>query len=271
MMGGFGVAQITLASLVAMLGVATAGEIGPDNRRALNDYAAEKHVDPQAIRSKYAASGRIQCPFGEASAFLVYRNNIVVTARHVLFPEKEMNTFAGKTSIRRCAFEIFDGSKSIWYQVDVHSFIYLNENQRSIRDRFDWVAMKLVTPVPKVIPYSLPDKLPPVGSAVTLATIRQDGFPHNDWNERIFADCKIMDIQDIDSKAFSGIKTDCSAATGASGGALLMQFKDRLSVIGVQSSVSAACSHYDNLACFSFAVGMYSDFRDAIKKLARTP
>jgi V8-like Glu-specific endopeptidase len=259
--------RLLLCVALIATSAANAGTIAADDRLALKDYAAARKLDAANLRQKYGASGRIQCPSGEASAFLVYKKNIVVTARHVLYPEKEMHSYAGKISIRRCAFEVSDGVTSTWYKVDVSSFRYPQENQRSVTDRYDWVVMKLNYPLPNVVPYQLPDKYPPTNSGVTMVTIRQDGFPHDDWNERVLADCKIRNIRYIDQKPFSGLQTDCSATTGASGAALVRDGANGVEVVGIQSSVTRSCSGFDDQYCYSFAVGMYEDIKNAIRTM----
>ena len=250
---------------------ATAGVIGSDDRLPIADYAAQHAMETSAARQRFGASGRIMCPFGEASAFLVERNDIVVTARHVLFPEKQMHPYAGRMSIHRCGFELSDGATSVWYAVDVGSFTFLDEKQRSVQDRFDWVVMKLETRAEHVTPYRLPDRPPAVGDDIQMVTIRQDGLAHQDWNERLIANCSIRGIEAIDGKTGSGIRSDCSASFGASGAALLRDGAEGLEVVGIASSATPSCPRFDLRSCFSFAVGMYDDVRKAVRSLAGGP
>ncbi len=250
---------------------AAAGTIGPDNRLAMSDYARRHDQDLATVRQEFGASGRIMCPFGEASAFLIDRGDIVVTARHVLYPEKEMHSYAGRMSILRCGFELTDGEHSTWYKVDVKSFTYPDDKQRSVTDRFDWVVMKLAAPIAGVIPYRLPEPLPKVGDMVDLVTIRQDGFPKDGWNERLIAECRIGATEAIDGRPASGLKTDCSATIGSSGGALVRQGSKGLEAIGVHSSVTANCGRFDESSCYSFDVGIGSELKAAIGQLEARP
>lgn len=246
-----------------------AGVIGKENRQSIEKYAQASKVDIQEIRGRYGATGRIMCPFREASAFIIYKPNIVATARHNLFPEKEMNSYAGKSDILRCSFELTDGETSTWYKVDVNSFVYPEENQRSVADRFDWVVMRLTAPISGVTPYRLPTNPALKGDSVTTSTIRQDGFREDGWNARILGDCKIRNVVAIDKIAGSGIFTDCSSAPGASGGALLKQTEYGLEAVGIMSSTTLTnCKKYKMKSCSSYAVGISNEVVQAIKELA---
>ena len=259
------------ATLLVLPMPAAGGTIGSDDRMSISEYASRHSEDLPAVRRRFGASGRIMCPFGEASAFLVDRSDIVVTARHVLYPEKEMHAYAGRMSINRCGFELTDGDHSTWYKVDVTSFVSPQDKQRSVTDRFDWVAMKLEAPIEGVTPYRLPEEPPKVGEVVDLVTIRQDGFPKDTWNERLIAECRIGVIATIDGRAAAGLKTDCSATPGASGGALVRRGPKGLEAVGVQSSVTASCGRFDARSCFSFGVGLGPDLKAAIVALEARP
>lgn len=218
----------------------------------------------------FAASGRITCDFGPfASAFLVYRNNIVVTARHVLYREPSHRPYTDyESALHRCGFEITDGKTSTWYDIDVDTIIRLPDNERSRKDRFDWAVMRLFKPIIGVTPYRLPIGPVRVGDAVTAVTIRQDGFPKQDWNERILADCKIQKTLEIDSISAAGEQIDCSSNGGASGGALLRPTADGYEAIGIISSTTTgSCPRFDPLRCETFAVGLTGPVIDAIKFL----
>ena len=247
---------------------AVSGVIGDDERRSLADYAKQHGKLAENTRREFKSSGRIMCPFNAASAFLVHRNNIILTARHVIFPEKSMKAYAPVRSFGNCAFEISDGNTSTWYDVDTSTATYPENAQKSTTDRFDWMAFRLKKPIEGVTPYQLPTSPISMGDKVTMVTIRQDGFPYDDWNERVFADCRVRKVETIDGKAESGLRTDCSATTGASGGALIRDVSGRLEVLGVQSSTSRNCPKYKDRTCSSFAVGLNEQLKAAILKLA---
>jgi hypothetical protein len=256
-----------------MLGVVTwqaaAGTIGADQRLAIANYASENGLDAASARKLFGASGRIMCPFNAANAFLIHRRDIVLTARRVVLLDPNRHAFSGVGRPSHCAFEVSaDGVKSTWHEVDVETVIWLPIEQRSFTDRFDWIVMKLENPIPDVVPYALPNRLPEAGDDVTLVTLRQDDIPHDDWNERILEDCNIRDVVDIDGVPGSGLKTDCSAAPNASGGALVRKSWNGPEVVGVQSSSTRACRKYDERSCNSFAVGLHEDIRQAILSLA---
>lgn len=265
--------RILLALLfMAASSIAGAGPIGTDKRLTISDYAKAHSTDPLALRKTFAASGRIMCPFNAASAFLVYRNDIVLTARHVVMPEPSMNPYAGYSLPSRCGFEVStDGVTSTWYEADVKTIIHSQKKQRSSTDRFDWIVMKLVKPVPDIVPYGLAEAAPTKSEDVTMITVRQEDF-QVDWNERIVEDCKIKKLVDIDAIAGSGLKLDCSAARGASGGVVARQGPKGLEAVGIQSSFSGgACPKFNASTCYSFAVGISEDVKKAIRTLAGEP
>ena len=247
-----------------------AGVIGVEDRQAIGDYARDHHMDVDQARQTFAASGRIMCDFSSASAFLIYRNDIVVTARHVLFNEPDQGSYAGSTGVHRCGFEVSDGKTSTWHKIDIQTITYLPDKQRNHTDRFDWVVMRLFGPVDGITPYQLPSASAKAGEAVTAATIRQNGFPKQDWNERVLADCAVRATPTIDAIPAAGVKIDCSLSPGASGGAVLRKTADGYEAIGIVSSGTLAdCSSFDASRCYSFAVGLTGPVIDAIKSLAR--
>lgn len=69
---------------------AGAGTLGPDDRLTPSDEVRRHDQDLATVRQSFGASGSMMCPCGEASAFLTDRGDIVVTARHVLYPEKDV-------------------------------------------------------------------------------------------------------------------------------------------------------------------------------------
>lgn len=247
---------------------AHAGRIGSENRQPIDQYAASHKMSPEEARRTFGASGRIMCPFGEASAFLLFKPNVVVTARHVLFPEKSMTGYAGRPQILRCGFEVSDGKTSTWHKVDVSSFIYPDGRQRSPSDRFDWVVMRLSEPVTEFEPYRLPANKVRVGDSVIDATIRQANFLPDDWNERIITPCKIRAIDNIDHIAASGLRTDCSSNIGASGSPILREGPQGMEAVGIMSSSSETCPKFNRRNCYSFAVGLEPELLEAVHRIA---
>lgn len=264
--------KIVLAAVLCLFTQASSafgGAIAKDTRMSFASYGILHKLSENSVRQAYGASGRIMCPFNEASAFLIHRSDIVVTARHVIYPEKVMNSYAGRMAINRCGFEVSDGKDSVWYSVDIKSFRKSEAEQRSTTDRFDWIVMKLATPVVGFQPYRLPSKHPAIGEKIKTVSIRQDGFRPDGWHDRIIADCSIRALDAIDKKPASGLRTDCSWARGASGGALLRETENGPEALGIMSSTtSLSCERYDRTRCFSFAVGFTSEIIEAIRELA---
>ena len=259
---------IILASLTIGVASAGAGTIGADNRKAINDYAASHGMTPDAARKKFGASGRIMCPFNEASAFLLYKPDIVVTARHALYPKNAKVIYAGPMSIMRCGFEVSDGKGSTWHKVDVASFVHPSKGLKSWDDPYDWVVMRLSEPVTEFEPYRLPSKPVSVGDKIISASIRQAHFLPDDWNERVLGDCRIRSVENIEKIPASGLRTDCSSDIGASGSPILREGPGGLEAIGITTSGTGSCRKFDRRRCYNFAVGLDPEIIEAVHKLA---
>jgi hypothetical protein len=258
-----------LLILVGMSSPGQAGTIGADNRLAIADYAKQHGMDAVSARKLFGASGRIMCPSYAASAFLVHRGDIVMTARHVVIPASGANAYKDWKRPSHCRFEVSaDGITSSWYDVDVKSIVFPTDPLRSPSDRFDWIAMKLTSPITGVQPYKLSGVPVKINDIVTSVTLRQDGLSHYSWNERIVATCRVKDIVDIDQISGSGLKIDCSATKGASGGAVVRAGANGLQLVGVLTATTRSCNQYKALSCFTFAVGISEDVKRAIRSLA---
>jgi hypothetical protein len=155
--------------------------------------------------------------------------------------------------------------------VDVKSIEYPDEKQRSFRDRFDWIVMKLKKPIEGVTPYRLPTRTPKANQLVTAVSIRQEGVPHEDWNERVVTSCAIRKVVEIDAVAAGGLETDCDTGLKASGSPLLRPSYDGLEVVGIISSGTNACRKYRDRRCSSWAVGFTDGIVKAVERLAAMP
>jgi Trypsin-like peptidase domain len=243
--------------------------IGLDDRRTFPQYVVEHSLDADQAWHTFAPSGRLICNLNVASAFLVYRSNIIVTARHVLYPELDQKSYAGRMRIHKCGLEITDGKNSVWHYVDLSTITYLSDPQRSHTDRFDWLVMRLPTPIEGLTPYELPSDKPKVGEPVTAVTSNQLDFPPNGVTEHVIADCHVQDVVSIDGIDGAGLKTDCSANGGASGGAVIRKSGTGYEAIGlISSNTSYPCPSFQAYGCFSFAVGITGPVVNAIKRLA---
>jgi hypothetical protein len=100
-----GSAPISCAALVASIALSLvssichAGVIAKDDRLPIAQFATKFGKTEAEVRKMFAASGRIMCPFNEGTAFLVHQGDIIVTARHNIFPENSMVKHAGRVSL----------------------------------------------------------------------------------------------------------------------------------------------------------------------------
>lgn len=265
----FGRCVVTGFLAVSLSTNAAAGVIGHDDRLPLADYAKKVGMTEADARKKFAASGRLMCPFKERSAFLVGSNDTIVTARH---NQRDARVDGKKTLLVNCAFEISLGGASTWYEIDPNSIEYPDQKQRSATDRFDWIVMKLKNPVVGVTPYRFPTGPVARDTPVTIVSIRQDDFPHDDWNERVVSTCAVRKVRNIDGIAASGIETDCDLTDNATGAPILRATNDGLEVIAIQSSGSIEpCQKFAPKKCGNWAVGFSDEIAKAVQKLAVLP
>lgn len=263
--------KIVLISFAAMglSAHAFAGVIGHDDRLAIADFAKNVGMTEADARKKFAASGRIMCPFNEGTAFLVGSNDTIVTARH---NQRDARVDGKKTILVNCAFEVSLDGASTWYEIDPSSIEYPDQKQRSATDRFDWIVMKLKNPVVGVTPYRIPTAPIELDTSVTVASIRQDDFPHDDWNERVVSTCAVRKVWNIDGIAASGLETDCDLTDNATGAPVLRETKDGMEVIGIQSSGNIEpCQEFAPKKCGNWAVGFTDEIAKAVQKLALLP
>ncbi len=250
--------------------LAQAGVIGKDNRQVLLDHYRQKGISNDLTTQPYAASQRIMCNFTSGSATLVERGDIVLTVRHVFMAEPAQKDYSAASKPNRCSLEVSDGERSNWYPVIVKSAIFNAAKQRSFVDRFDWVVLKLESPVPGVKPYPLASQAVRPNTPVTLVTMHQEGFKYVSQFMRVYQTCKVRAGVTIDRIEPAGYKLDCSTSIGASGSAVLVEGSSGPEVAGVVSSYSGrkdgSCS-FDPRRCFAYAVGITDEIRAAVGKL----
>ncbi|MBV1702165.1 MAG: trypsin-like peptidase domain-containing protein [Hyphomicrobiales bacterium] len=246
------------------------GQIEGETRESIADYAKANHLSLTQARQEFAATGRIECPFDASSAFLVYQNDIVITARHVLF-SRMPGRYISHGAINRCAFETSDGKTSVWHMVDVKSITYPDLATGTFFDNTDWAIMKLQKPIDGITPYRLPELPAKAGEKILDVTTRQANFPKEDWNERLVSQCAIRDVESFKDAPAGGLKLDCAMSGGASGSPILRKSAKGWTALGLASAGKANCRGYDRAKCFNFAVGLYPGLQAAIKKLAATP
>lgn len=106
---------------------------------------------------------------------------------------------------------------------------------------------------------------------VTVVSIRQEGFPYEDWNERILATCAVRKVWTIDAVIGSGLESDCDLTPRSSGAPLLRESENGLEVVGIQSSGAKGCRKFISKKCSNWAVGFTDNIAKAVKELAALP
>ncbi|NTI78410.1 hypothetical protein [Rhizobium rhizogenes] len=248
-----------LVTLAIGVACAKAGTIGADNRRAINDYAASHDISPDAARKKFGASGRIMCPFTEASAFLFYKSNIVVTARHALYPKNAKAMYAGAMPITRCGFEVSDGTlvPVIGQEVGLPNGGCRDPVAHGDRLRRQMIRFELGHglgqphhhPIERIIP-----GLQALGGINKGRDI--DFVPGRSF---VLGDCHIRSVENTDGVTTGGLRADCSADVGSSGSPMLREGPEGIEAIGITTSGTGSCKKFDRTRCYTFGVGMETE------------
>lgn len=191
-------------------------------------YAKANGLSPDAVKSRFAASGVLRCPGGDSSAQVTGARDVITAAAHAF-----RDACKRHTSPDKCTFEYYLGaekrtvplSATLWMGTCVESA------PRAIVS--DWAVAKLEFPA-EVTPYEIYERteilvelervLAIVGYDIE-ATGKTDKYgPFN----KTVQECQIRDVRD-----WSIFETNCEFTVGASGSALFRRMGSRMTLFGV--------------------------------------
>jgi Trypsin-like peptidase domain len=217
------------AALVTVLGpMAEAGQRGIGRVKGSGDtwtiqaYRKAKRLDLPGLRAQIGATGRLTCPWGTATAFLVGPGNTFVTSAHVFVDLEPPHR--GRKKIRRTVGSSLGVPGRCRLRFLMDSTVYriapdslrLGVPANPARDLWpmpDWAVGRLDRPAAGVPSYTVSDKPPELGAEVTVVSQGMADFTPRVCHGRI--------------EGFVGLgegasfTTTCDVGLGASGGPVL--------------------------------------------------
>lgn len=179
---------------------------------SLQAFKKNHNLSTKEMRAKFGAAGRIMCPWGTATAFLIGKTDVFMTSDHLFLDIEKKAQPRGK--IGKCTIKFFYSDKS--YQVDANSVIHgFKTNKTAYRfDWFDWAAGKLRSPVVGVTPFQIgPDDFDAKMPVAVLSQGMKDSIPRV-CRGLINAVMRVATINEF--------TTNCSTGSGSSGGPILI-------------------------------------------------
>jgi hypothetical protein len=202
----------TLAASFADAQVTPVVVFGKHSRSGLEDFAARNRLDPKELRTRFTASGLVECGAAHGAGQLTLAGDVVTTAAHVFFDER------GAPRAKSCAFAVEIGNKLVRVPIDLASIVAGSKNPYAIAAVNDWAVAKLTRPVEGVTPYGL------AGAAKPNTPVSFVARGHIDWgNGRKLSmeRCKLHDQTSTGPAGTREFSFDCETGDGASGGAVI--------------------------------------------------
>jgi hypothetical protein len=183
------------------------GVEGTGELLTLRAFQKKRRFKTAEMKRRFGAVGRIVCPFGSATAFLIRSNNVFITSDHLFFDREKDARIRGELS--KCSISFFFGGR---YRIDARSVIHGFKTTKTayLFNWNDWAAGKLTKPVQGVEPFELGPANLPLGAAVTVIS--------GGMNDAVPRVCAGALSSKLAVASVSEITTTCSSAPGASGG-----------------------------------------------------
>ena len=268
----------------AVNGVIKIAVVDEPDRRTEEEFANEQKKTLLGIQRRYAATGTLSCPRGKASANLTLVNDVITTAAHVFIDSK---TCDQHTQIGQCKFVIKTGQ--VAQELELGALVDTGYKCPPLLPdpTRDWVVIKLKKPVKSVIPYSVtPSSHVSADSRLTAVQAQSYDFWRGTKRKRYFpksigtCSSKKIYFGEIEESFFS---TNCDAAQGGSGGALLDDASSAPVLLGIIEGGNETNSQLDqavdrgtpNTGAYreaswaSYAVPVRGNFLEAILSASR--
>jgi len=179
---------------------------------SLNAFQVKHGFSNAEMKQRFGAVGRISCPFGTATAFLIEQPYVFVTSDHVfVIPEKKAMD-RGRSS--KCMLQFFYSKKR--YSIKPKTLIHGLRTTKSAYnfEWFDWAIGQLNEPVEGVQPIVTGPSEVLDGTKVTMVS---QGI--NDMVPRV---CIGEVSSSIGNTSVNTFTTSCDTGPGTSGGPILL-------------------------------------------------
>jgi hypothetical protein len=208
--------------------IVTVASTDTDRRMTEEAYAKANGLSPDAVRSRFAASGVLRCPGGDSSAQVTGARDVITTVAHAFRDLCKLHTSSDK-----CMFEYYWGPERRTIPLSATLWMGTCDDSAPKAIVSDWAVAKLAFPA-EVTPYEIHERtevlaemervLAVVGYDI-LATGKKDRYgPFN----KTMQECQVRDVRD-----WSIFETNCEFEVGASGSALFHMRDDRMTLFGV--------------------------------------
>lgn len=259
-----------------------ASVIDEDDRRTEQQFADENKLTLEAVQARFAASGEIRCGPWFGSANLTYKENIITTSAHIFADSTSCKATAKAAT---CKFLVSDRGITREYKIKSLSAQGFR-CPATPRPVDDWAVLILDRPVDGVSPYSIDwesqkpvapgDKVLAVGlGGIDFPIVIQNNQRSNHTNA--IGRCRIRAT--VGEGSIKNVASDCDGSQGASGGAMLKEHNNGLSLVAIRKSGPetqalvqraketgvANRGQFNKDTWASYYVPVVGRFRDAIK------
>ena len=263
--------------------------VGSADRKNATNYGLDHdHITPEAVESRYGATGDLSCPipgypnWGAGQAQVTFKNNVLTTAAHVFFTNRDCASLVKPST---CTFIIRVAGKEQRYAISPEFEAgYKCPHQGPFTSGGDdWMVLKLKKAVDsRVRPYDIRregqasigagDELVAVGKSVDWPA-KNTALNLLD-RPRHYGDCNSQFA--VKSGSSGSVEVDCDWSKGASGGSLVSRGPNPtlLAIVrGDTSKVPANCDQslgadghdsYHQHCWTNLATAVDGDFKSAI-------
>ena len=213
--------------------------VGTAETFTLKAFQDRQKLSPQAMRERFGAVGRIQCPWASATTFLIADSDIFITSDHLFIPMKKNAADLGRAD--KCNFEFFYSKER--YKIKQGTLIHgFRTNKSAYRFIwYDWAIGMLDRSVDGVQPYAIATGGIGEKSLITMVSQGTNDFVPRVCIGNVSATLEITNVAEF--------TTNCSTGPGTSGGPIVAGGIDGIngdwhSVIGLTRGFSEPYYYY---------------------------
>jgi hypothetical protein len=200
------------------------GVIGTEDRKLLSEFTLDGVADQAAMRASLAATQRLSCSDGAASASLIYRSDVIIFSAHQLFKD-------AANAVRElddCIFVVTGKDGRVTrYPLLLTTLDHgmapppgeVDAWNRGNQD--DWAIARLAHPVEGIAPYRLAEETE-VGAPTLVTTVSDSTDNWRGPDGMLAQNCHVIVAEAKLAIRFPAVMhLDCDVGRGASGSAIL--------------------------------------------------